>query len=113
MVYTFQIELEKDETGGLGLGLEGGYGEGEGQFIVCKLLPGRPAFVQGSLRIGDVIISVNGASLTSLTLEEGCALIASSPAIVRLEIERDGDPPAFELITLKTSPIRDVIAEDH
>ena len=76
MVYTFRVELEKDEAGGLGLGIEGGNGEGDGRFVVSVLLPGRPAAEQGSLRLGDVLVSVNGTPLAGLTLEEGCALIA-------------------------------------
>ena len=43
MVYTFRVELEKDEAGGLGLGIEGGNGVGDGRFVVSVLLPGRPA----------------------------------------------------------------------
>ena len=43
MVYTFRVELEKDEAGGHGLGIEGGNDEGGGRFVVSILLPGRPA----------------------------------------------------------------------
>ena len=92
-------------VGGLGLGIEGGNGEGDGRFVVSVLLPGRPAAEQGSLRLGDVLVSVNGTPLAGLTLEEGCALIAMSTAIVRLEVEREGDPPTIELITLRVQSI--------
>lgn len=103
MVYTFHVELEKDEEGCIGLALTGGKDDGDGKFVVLQLVAGKPASVQGTLQTGDVIVSINGALLQGLTLEEGCALIAASPAIVRLQIQRPGDPPSFELITIRTN----------
>ena len=113
MVYTFRVELEKDGAGGLGLGIKGGRGEGDGRFFVSHLLAGKPASIQGSLQPNDVIIAVNGHPLEGLTLEQGCALIVASPALVRFEVQRDGDPPTVELTTIKTIPSRDTVHTDQ
>lgn len=113
MVYTFRVELEKDEAGGLGLGIRGGRGEGDGSFVVSHLLAGKPASAQGSLKLDDVIISVNGFPLAGLTLKEGCALITASPPVVRFEIQRNGDPPTIELIKIRTSSSRDIVYTDQ
>ena len=55
----------------------------------------------------------HGHPLEGLTLEQGCALIVASPALVRFEVQRDGDPPTVELTTIRTIPSRDIVHTDQ
>ncbi len=71
-----------------------GFSDATGMLVVEEIVPGGPA--AGALRVGDVLVRVNGRMLTSfLPLED--ALDASVGGTVRLEVERGGVPHEIEM----------------
>ena len=74
------------KTGGAGAGGgECGVGLGltqstDGRFLASKMVPGGSAERCGEIRVGDELVSVNGASVEGLTLKQVVTLIKGLPS---------------------------------
>ncbi|KAM3599920.1 uncharacterized protein V6R79_013813 [Siganus canaliculatus] len=76
----------------LGLVLDGGCDSVYGVLFVKDVLPGSPAFEEGSLRPFDLIHYVNGVPTQELTLSESTRLLELSLDDLSLKATRDGKP---------------------
>jgi carboxyl-terminal processing protease len=93
-------ETEDGAYGGLGLSLARA---GQG-LVVTASQPGLPGRLAG-IRPGDVITTINGSSLASLSYQKALRLIAGAPgSAVRLGVSRSGTQLPHPL-TLVRSPI--------
>ncbi|MGN6380083.1 MAG: S41 family peptidase [Gaiellales bacterium] len=93
-------ETEGGAYGGLGLSLAH---DGRG-LVVTASKPGLPGRMAG-IRPGDVITSIDGSSLASLSYQKALRLIAGAPGSpVRLDVSRSGTELPHQL-TLVRSPI--------
>jgi C-terminal processing protease CtpA/Prc len=94
------IELTKDEHG-LGFGLVGGIDVSK-PIIVKSLFPGQIAEQDGRLKLGDVLLEVNGKRVQSMSHKDVVTLLRQSPPLVRLVIQRPSEP----IIALTSEPTR-------
>ncbi|KAM7368864.1 hypothetical protein PAMP_013169 [Pampus punctatissimus] len=76
----------------LGLLLDGGSDSMYGVLFVKDILPGSPAYEEGSLRPLDLIHYINGAPTQDLTLSENTRLLELSLDNLTLKATRDGKP---------------------
>ncbi|KAJ6657517.1 hypothetical protein lerEdw1_002452 [Lerista edwardsae] len=84
------VNLKKDEKYGLGFQITGGEKAGKldlGIFI-HSVTPGGPADLQGSLKPGDRLISVNSVSLEGVSHHMALEIIESAPEDVTLVISQ-------------------------
>ncbi|XP_065071560.1 tyrosine-protein phosphatase non-receptor type 13-like isoform X2 [Rhopilema esculentum] len=87
---TFEVVIEKG-IGGLGLSLAGGVDaspEFKDRIMVRRLFPGQPAAACGKLRIGDVIIAVNGTKVIGLSQQEAINMLRKEKSTVTLVVKR-------------------------
>lgn len=90
------MELERDaRTGSLGIAVIGGVEAKEGEPVGCPasrcvvvktILPEGPAWNDGRLRCGDLLLAVNAFSLEGLSHDRVVALLKSAPTPVSLTI---------------------------
>ncbi|XP_067136231.1 tyrosine-protein phosphatase non-receptor type 13-like [Centruroides vittatus] len=100
---TFDVHIRKSSRG-LGLSICGGRDTGGrgciNQLIrIRKLYPLQPAMECGKLRVGDVIIEVNGKSTLNLTHTEALDALRAAPINVTLKIHRP-DPTIIPSLPL-------------
>ncbi|KAF4519634.1 hypothetical protein B566_EDAN003802 [Ephemera danica] len=89
----FEVELNKGSRG-LGLSVTGGADSAEpwpGLVRVKRLFPHQPAWQDGRLAPGDVLLEANGIALTGLTNYEALEVLRTAPSLVTLRVCR---PPA-------------------
>ncbi len=92
-------ETEGGAYGGLGLSLTRG---GDG-LVVTASEPGLPGRLAG-IRPGDVITTINGSSLASLSYQKALRLIAGAPgSAVRLGVSRAGTQLPHSLTLVRSS----------
>ncbi|XP_053112418.1 tyrosine-protein phosphatase non-receptor type 13 isoform X1 [Hemicordylus capensis] len=90
------VNLKKDEKYGLGFQITGGEKTGKldlGIFIL-SVTPGGPADLQGSLKPGDRLISVNSVSLEGVSHHTALDIMESAPEEVTLVISQPKERPA-------------------
>lgn len=56
--------------------------------MVRRLFPGQPAAASGRLRIGDIILAVNGNKLSGCTQQEAINLLRKEKVSVKLLVKR-------------------------
>ena len=56
--------------------------------MVRRLFPGQPAALSEKLRIGDVIIAVNGTKVVGYTQQEAINLLRKAKSVVKLLVKR-------------------------
>lgn len=63
------VELRRNTSGSLGFSIVGGYEENHGSqpFFIKSIVNGMPAYNDGRLRCGDVILAVNGRNTSGIT----------------------------------------------
>ncbi|KAG8134361.1 hypothetical protein E2320_007483 [Naja naja] len=87
------INLKKDEKYGLGFEIAGG--EKTGKFdlgiFIHSVTPGGPADLQGSLKPGDRLISVNNVSLEGVSHPAALEIIEHAPENVTLVVSQPKD----------------------
>ncbi|XP_070614154.1 tyrosine-protein phosphatase non-receptor type 13 isoform X2 [Erythrolamprus reginae] len=87
------INLKKDEKYGLGFEITGG--EKTGKFdlgiFIHSVIPGGPADLQGSLKPGDRLISVNNVSLEGVGHPAALEIIEHAPENVTLVVSQPKD----------------------
>ncbi|XP_026543714.1 tyrosine-protein phosphatase non-receptor type 13-like, partial [Notechis scutatus] len=90
------INLKKDEKYGLGFEITGG--EKTGKFdlgiFIHSVTPGGPADLQGSLKPGDRLISVNNVSLEGVSHPAALEIIEHAPENVTLVVSQPKDGSA-------------------
>ncbi|KAK4880875.1 hypothetical protein RN001_004194 [Aquatica leii] len=102
---TFSVTLLKGSRG-LGLSVSGGTDSGNswpGLIRIKRLFPHQPAATCGLLNVGDLLLEVNGITLTGLTNYEALEVLRTSPSQVELTVSR---PPPDVLSCV--SPISEV-----
>ncbi|XP_071051567.1 tyrosine-protein phosphatase non-receptor type 13-like isoform X2 [Onthophagus taurus] len=102
---TFTVSLSKGSRG-LGLSVTGGVDSGgswPGLIRVKRLFPHQPASSSEMLNVGDLILEVNGITLTGLTNYEALEVLRTAPNQVELKMCR---PPPDVLSCV--SPISEV-----
>ncbi|XP_061439076.1 tyrosine-protein phosphatase non-receptor type 13 isoform X2 [Rhineura floridana] len=90
------VNLKKEEKHGLGFQITGGEKMGKldlGIFI-HSITPGGPADLQGSLKPGDRLISVNSVSLEGVSHHTALEIIESAPEEVTLVISQPKEGPS-------------------
>ncbi|NWI98348.1 SCRIB protein, partial [Crypturellus undulatus] len=96
----FSTCLVRNEKG-LGFSIAGGKGStpyraGDTGIFISRIAEGGAAHRDGTLRVGDRVISINGVDMTEARHDQAVALLtASSPTIVLL-VEREGAEAAGE-----------------
>ncbi|XP_060103071.1 tyrosine-protein phosphatase non-receptor type 13 [Heteronotia binoei] len=96
------VKLKKDEKYGLGFQITGGEKTGKldlGIFI-RSITPGGPADLQGSLKPGDRLISVNSMSLEGVSHHAVLEILERAPSDVTLVISQPKERPTKELLSL-------------
>nr|XP_056711281.1 tyrosine-protein phosphatase non-receptor type 13 [Euleptes europaea] len=96
------VKLKKDEKYGLGFQITGGEKTGKldlGIFI-RSVTPGGPADLQGSLKPGDRLISVNSMSLEGVSHHAALEILERAPSDVTLVISQPKERPTKELLSL-------------
>uniref|UniRef100_A0A663LX88 Tyrosine-protein phosphatase non-receptor type 13 n=1 Tax=Athene cunicularia TaxID=194338 RepID=A0A663LX88_ATHCN len=92
------VNLKKDEKFGLGFQIVGGEKTGKldlGIFI-HSVIPGGPADLEGSLKPGHRLISVNSTSLEGVSHHAALEILENAPEDVTLVISQPKDKPAKE-----------------
>uniref|UniRef100_A0A4W3HDC8 Uncharacterized protein n=1 Tax=Callorhinchus milii TaxID=7868 RepID=A0A4W3HDC8_CALMI len=90
---TFEVRLRKN-SGGLGFSfLQMTYPNiedpgGGGLVRIKKLFPGQPAEESGQIKVGDVILAVNGAVVQGLSYQEVLHLLRGAPSEVAITMHR-------------------------
>ena len=84
------IELEKNSKGSLGFTLAGGVGSKDGiqHILVARIIPLKPANIDGRLKVDDRIIEFNNTSFRGITQAEAIQAIKSSQGWVTIKIAR-------------------------
>ncbi|CAF1078989.1 unnamed protein product [Didymodactylos carnosus] len=88
---TIQIQLEK-EGHSYGFILRGGLCDDKSKtrpLIVTKIRPGGPADIEGTIKIGDRILAINGISVASATLQDAHNLMKQCRGTTLFLIEYD------------------------
>ncbi|EPB77088.1 PDZ/DHR/GLGF domain protein [Ancylostoma ceylanicum] len=80
------VELERGVRG-FGFSIRGGQEFGAMPLFVLRIAEDGPAAIDGRLRVGDQLISINGRDTKGLTHEEAIQLIKQHPT-VRLTVRR-------------------------
>ncbi|XP_054845741.1 tyrosine-protein phosphatase non-receptor type 13 [Eublepharis macularius] len=96
------VNLKKDEKYGLGFQITGGEKTGKldlGIFI-HSITPGGPADLQGSLKPGDRLISVNSMSLEGVSHHTVLEIIERAPNDVTLVVSQPKERSTKELLSL-------------
>ncbi len=70
--------------------------------MIRRLFPGQPAAASGHLRIGDVILAVNGTSLEGYTQQEAISLLRQHKDKVELSMKRPSPSEIPEELLLET-----------
>ncbi|XP_031336354.1 tyrosine-protein phosphatase non-receptor type 13-like isoform X3 [Photinus pyralis] len=102
---TFSVALTKGSRG-LGLSVSGGTDSGNswpGLIRIKRLFPHQPAATSGLLNVGDLLLEVNGITLTGLTNYEALEVLRTASSQVELTVCR---PPPDVLSCV--SPISEV-----
>merc|ERR1711962_511021 len=84
----FEVTLFKGATG-LGMNLAGG-GSHDNPITIKKIASGTAADQCGQLRLGDIILEVNGKSVTLLSAKEVISILRACPSEVQLLAKRPG-----------------------
>uniref|UniRef100_A0A4W3HEM6 Protein tyrosine phosphatase non-receptor type 13 n=1 Tax=Callorhinchus milii TaxID=7868 RepID=A0A4W3HEM6_CALMI len=87
------VKLKKDMTHGLGFQIVGGEKPGKVDcmgFNVNSITPGGPAELEGHMKPGDRLISVNGVNLEGLTHDAAVEILQNAPEDVTLMISQSG-----------------------
>jgi C-terminal processing protease CtpA/Prc len=82
------VTLFKGATG-LGMNLAGG-GSHDNPITIKKIASGTAADQCGQLRLGDIILEVNGKSVTLLSAKEVISILRACPSEVQLLAKRSG-----------------------
>eukprot|EP00062_Callorhinchus_milii_P012013 gi/632958600/ref/XP_007895134.1/ PREDICTED: tyrosine-protein phosphatase non-receptor type 13 isoform X3 [Callorhinchus milii] len=85
------VKLKKDMTHGLGFQIVGGEKPGKVDcmgFNVNSITPGGPAELEGHMKPGDRLISVNGVNLEGLTHDAAVEILQNAPEDVTLMISQ-------------------------
>ncbi len=106
----FQEGLERSLPGGVGIYLE----QKDSEFFVTSVVPGCPADRAG-IKSGDIIISVDGSSVSTLSLEEVVLRIrGEKESEVKLLICRDDTFFTFDMVREKIElPLAEFAWEDE
>ncbi|OAF68131.1 hypothetical protein A3Q56_04102 [Intoshia linei] len=89
---SFYIKLNRDESFGLGITVSGFQrgNENNGLLYISDILPESPA--SKVLKIGDVIVAIDGLSLYELKPNESVALLKTFDNIIRINVLRPENP---------------------
>ncbi|XP_063801988.1 beta-2-syntrophin [Pseudophryne corroboree] len=79
------VRVVKQESGGLGISIKGGQ-ENRMPILISKIFPGLAADQSQALRVGDAILSVNGADLRSATHDQAVQVLKKAGKEVTLEV---------------------------
>ena len=82
--FTFDIDLEKEDEGGIGITIVGG--KPDIGIFISDVKPDGPAY--GILKEGDQLLAINGHKLDGLYHSAAVNIIKSSPEIVKLTVFR-------------------------
>ncbi|KAM5138840.1 beta-2-syntrophin isoform 1-T1 [Mantella aurantiaca] len=80
-----RVRVVKQESGGLGISIKGGQ-ENRMPILISKIFPGLAADQSRALRVGDAILSVNGADLRSATHDQAVQVLKKAGKEVTLEV---------------------------
>lgn len=84
--YIYEVTLFKDSRG-LGMNLAGG-GSPENPVTIKKIAPGTAADESGQLRVGDVILEINGKPVSHLSSKDVITILRACPSEVQLLAKR-------------------------
>uniref|UniRef100_A0A1I8GQ12 Multiple PDZ domain protein n=1 Tax=Macrostomum lignano TaxID=282301 RepID=A0A1I8GQ12_9PLAT len=84
------IELDKGDSGSLGVGIVGGSDTGLKSIIVHEIMDSGAASKDGRLAEGDQLISLDGKDLSALTHEEAKAALLQADKRPKLKVFRSG-----------------------
>lgn len=79
-----KVRVVKQESGGLGISIKGGR-ENRMPILISKIFPGLAADQSRALRVGDAILSVNGADLREATHDQAVQALKKAGKEVALE----------------------------
>ncbi|XP_003737574.1 uncharacterized protein LOC100899018 [Galendromus occidentalis] len=86
------LKRSKKRSEELGFVIRGGLGEevrsGDAQIYVSQIIPGELAALDGKLRVGDIIVAVNGHDMRSMSHKAATRLLNLSGSMVRLTVKR-------------------------
>ncbi|XP_071973479.1 beta-2-syntrophin [Engystomops pustulosus] len=80
-----KVRVVKQEFGGLGISIKGGQ-ENRMPILISKIFPGLAADKSRALRVGDAILSVNGADLRNATHDQAVQVLKKAGKEVTLEV---------------------------
>ncbi|CAJ0930550.1 unnamed protein product [Ranitomeya imitator] len=83
-----RVRVVKQEFGGLGISIKGGQ-ENHMPILISKIFPGLAADKSQALRVGDAILSVNGADLSNATHDQAVQVLKKAGKEVTLEAPAD------------------------
>jgi carboxyl-terminal processing protease len=90
--------LTRGRYGGVGLSV----GQRAGKLVVLRPIEGYSAFEQG-VRVGDVLLSVDGVSLEGVSGDALTAMLRGDPGTtVTIVVERDGEPAPLEFVLTRS-----------
>ncbi|XP_034148806.1 tyrosine-protein phosphatase non-receptor type 13 isoform X2 [Esox lucius] len=102
------IILHKTPTGQLGIKLTGGIGS-RWQGIYCQeVVPGSPAFEEGSIEPNDRILYICGRCTMGMTLEDAVKACENAPRKVKLKATRDDQPVTPKTHSAKWNGLSDL-----
>ncbi|XP_007902819.2 tyrosine-protein phosphatase non-receptor type 13 [Callorhinchus milii] len=113
---TFEVRLRKN-SGGLGFSfLQMTYPNiedpgGGGLVRIKKLFPGQPAEESGQIKVGDVILAVNGAVVQGLSYQEVLHLLRGAPSEVAITMHRPAPGTLPEIDPNRMTPAASPIKE--
>nr|QQY02593.1 glutamate receptor-interacting protein 1 [Cryptocotyle lingua] len=104
----FDVKLVR-RAANLGINLQASIKKQEGQpLLISKVIPGSVASRSGSINPGDILLAVNGVSLSSCSLAEAIRLLQSpTEEIVTLRVQKIGvspPSPCSENLLVRSSP---------
>ncbi|XP_064604764.1 multiple PDZ domain protein-like isoform X2 [Liolophura sinensis] len=82
------VQLNRDESGSLGLSIAGGVGSplGDVPIMVANLNPTGPANRSQKLKVGDHILSINGESTENMTLDQAVACLKNAAGPIKMRV---------------------------
>ncbi|KAK3091931.1 hypothetical protein FSP39_023798 [Pinctada imbricata] len=83
---TFQVVLEKERDGGIGITIVGG--DSDYGIFIKDVRPHGPADVEGTLRKGDKILAIDNVSMNKMDHAAAVQMIQNSPHQVKLLVSR-------------------------
>lgn len=96
--------ITRDSNGSTGFGIT--TVSGEPSIVISSIAPGGHAEIDGKIRAGDHVLSINGTNVRNATLDQALALLTGSHGNeVYLVVQRDAASPARIPSPARRSPV--------